>query len=131
MRLLVWKPEYSVGIAAVDDEHRSLIEAINRLHDALDAPDCRQTVPAFFDELLREISAHFTEEEKLMREMNYRRHQEHTEDHEHLLGELRDIMDAFENAEEIDSVELGIRLEHWFTRHFTTHDADFHQAAKN
>ncbi len=128
MRLLTWKPEYRIGIAAIDHEHQALIETVNRLHGELESPARRQTVPAFFGELLREISAHFALEEKVMRELRYEHFARHKEDHEQLLDELRDMMDVFEYSEEVDSVELGTRLESWFSRHFRTHDAQLHRA---
>ncbi len=127
MQLLHWKDEYSVGIEAVDYEHKQLIDLINRLHEELDAGDRKRTVPAFFGDLLKGISAHFALEERFMRERGYARLKPHKEDHERLLDELRDIMEAFEHAEEIDAVELTGRLDAWFTRHFRTHDAELHR----
>jgi hemerythrin len=127
MILLRWKDEYSVGIEAVDHEHKQLIDLINRLHEKLDAADARLTVPAFFGDLLKEISAHFALEEELMRDQGYGRLDQHKDDHERLLDELREIMDAFEQSEEIDAVELSLRLDSWFSRHFRTHDAELHQ----
>lgn len=128
MRLLQWKQEYSVGIDAVDHEHRELIELINRMHESFAAADAQQTVPAFFGDLLKAISAHFALEEKIMRDEDYRGLAAHKEDHERLLDELREIMDAFERASEIDSFELALRLDAWFLRHFRTHDAALHHA---
>lgn len=63
-----------------------------------------------------------------MRNHGHRRLQPHKDDHERLLDELREIMDAFERSDEIDAVELTQRLDSWFTRHFRTHDAELHQA---
>jgi len=126
--LLQWKNEYSVGIEAVDHEHKELIDLINQLHAELYATDAKLTVPAFFGDLLKAISAHFALEEKFMREHGYVRLDPHKDDHERLLDELREIMDAFENAEEVDAVELSLRLDAWFTRHFKTHDAELHRA---
>jgi hemerythrin len=63
-----------------------------------------------------------------MHDQDYDRLGPHKDKHEPLLDELRKIMDAFEQAEEIDSVELSRRLELWFSRHFRTHDAELHQA---
>jgi len=128
MKLLSWKDEYSVGIEAADHEHRQLIDLINRLHQELDGANAKMTVPAFFGDLLEGISAHFALEEKFMRDQDYERLDSHKADHERLLDELRDIMDAFEGSEEIDSVELAPRLDMWFTRHFKTHDAMLHHA---
>ena len=127
MKLLPWKDEYSVGIEAVDHEHRALIDLINRLHQELDGADARRTVPGFFGDLLEGISAHFALEEKFMRDERYDRLGPHKQDHERLLDDLRDIMDAFEQSEEIDPVELAGRLDSWFTRHFRTHDAELHR----
>jgi hemerythrin len=128
MRLLSWKDEYSVGIEAVDHEHRELIDLINRLHDELDAPAAKLTVPAFFGDLLKGISAHFALEEKFMRDRGYNALDAHKGDHERLLDDLCAIMDAYEHSEDIDRVELAQRLDTWFTRHFRTHDARLHQA---
>lgn len=127
MQLLKWSPNYSVGIDAIDFEHQELINTINELHEQLGTPESKQTVPGFFGELLREITAHFALEEKIMRDVRYRQVSSHKEDHERLLEEIRDIMDAFELSEEIDSVELAMRLDKWFTHHFKTHDARFHK----
>jgi hemerythrin-like metal-binding protein len=128
VRLLDWKDEYSMGIEAVDHEHKELIALINRLYAELQATDAKLTVPAFFGDLLKAIGAHFALEEKFMKEQSYASLARHKADHERLLDELRDIMDAFDRAVEIDSVELADRLEIWFSRHFRTHDAELHQA---
>jgi hemerythrin-like metal-binding protein len=72
MRLLDWKDEYSVGIEAVDHEHKELIALINRLYDELETPNAKLTVPAFFGDLLKAIGSHFALEEKFMREQGYR-----------------------------------------------------------
>jgi hemerythrin len=127
MPLLQWKDEYSVGINAVDYEHKQLIELINRLSEEIDAEGSKVTVPAFFGDLLRGISAHFALEERFMRERRYGNLEPHKADHERLLDDLRDIMDVFEHTEKIDAATLTARLDTWFTRHFRTHDAELHR----
>ncbi len=128
MRLMDWKDEYKVGIDTIDDEHRQLIETINRLHEELDSPDRKRTVPGFFRRLLVEIKAHFAHEEEFMRVHNYAGFGAHKQDHDLLLGELLDIMEAFERSVEIDSVDLSMRLDAWFFRHFHHYDTQLHQA---
>ena len=128
MVLLEWKDKYSVGVDAVDHEHKELIDLINRLHTELSAKDAKLTVTAFFGDLLKGISAHFALEEKFMRERGYGKFAEHKGDHERLLGEIRDIMDVYETSEEVDSAELSTRLDAWFSRHFETHDSRLHKA---
>lgn len=126
MALLRWKDEYKIGIEAVDYEHRELIDLVNRLHEELGGENAKLTVPGFFGDLLKGISAHFALEEKFMREHRYDELDQHKSDHERLLDEIREIMDAFEYAEELNSLELAARLDAWFSRHFETYDARLH-----
>lgn len=127
MPLLQWKDQYSVGIEAVDHEHKELIELINRLHEKLTAGGEEFSVGAFFGDLYRGISAHFALEERFMRERRYDQLVQHKADHERLLDDIRDMMDEFEKHE-VPSAELGGRLDAWFSRHFETHDARLHKA---
>ena len=127
MALLQWKDKYSVGIDAVDYEHKELIDLINRLHDELMGRGDKPSINAFFGDLLRGISAHFALEERFMRERGYDLLTQHKAEHERLLGEIREIMDGFEDRA-VASAELGTRLDTWFSRHFETHDARLHKA---
>lgn len=124
--LIEWKDHYSVGVDAVDHEHRELLELINRLHEELLAGGPEPAVPAFLGEIFRGISAHFALEERFMREHRYDQFGEHKEAHEELLEEIRDIMDGYRANPEQASQRLSRQLDAWFTVHFKTHDARLH-----
>lgn len=126
MALIEWKDRYSVGIDAVDHEHRELIELINALHDSLLAGAGEPDVSAFLGEIFRAISAHFALEERFMREHRYDQAAEHKQAHEELLEEIRDIMDGYDADPQGASTLLSGRLDAWFTDHFKTHDARLH-----
>ena len=128
MALLQWKDSYSVGVAAVDYEHRELIDLINRLHDAMTARGAPLTASGFFGDLIKAISAHFALEERFMREHEYDQLAQHKADHERLLDEINDIADDFDRDETIEHDALAARLDAWFSRHFETHDARLHKA---
>jgi len=128
MGLLHWDDRYSVGIAAVDHEHKELIDLINRIHDEASRAQSKDTVVAFFGDLLRGVSAHFALEERFMREHGYDQLVAHKNDHEHLLDELRELMDNFEASATFDDQALAQALDAWFSRHFRTHDARLHKA---
>ncbi len=128
MALLQWKDQYSIGIEAVDYEHKELIDLINELYDEWTAKGSKQSIEAFFGDLFKGISAHFALEERFMREHHYDQLALHKSDHERLLDEIRDIMDDFEEEKDIGSGDLARRLEAWFARHFETHDARLHKA---
>jgi hemerythrin len=127
MALLQWKDQYSIGIEAVDHEHKELIELINRLHDELTGSGSPASVESFFGDLFKGISAHFALEERFMREQRYDQLTQHKADHERLLDEIRAMMD--ETVDEASGCGgLSARLDAWFSRHFETHDARLHKA---
>ncbi|HMM90333.1 bacteriohemerythrin [Bradyrhizobium sp.] len=128
MGLLHWEKRYSVGIEAVDHEHRELVELINRLHEQAKAQGSKVAVLGFFGDLYRAISAHFALEERFMREKGYDQLRPHKGDHERLLDEIRDIMEDYEVNDLFEERLLAQRLDAWFSRHFESHDARLHRA---
>ena len=127
MSLIQWKPEFSVGNAAVDHEHRELIELINNVHAVVGAGANLDSVAAGLGEIYAQIAAHFALEEKMMRDAHYVELGPHKADHESLLDQLADIIYSVENGNDLDDRELSSRLERWFTEHFATHDAKLHR----
>ncbi len=128
MALLNWKPEFAIGIASVDYEHRSLIDLLNALHDTLGARRDASEVSRFLAEVHARISAHFALEEKFMREAGYDAYADHKADHERLLDDIRDIMDDYERGAygDADAV-LAEHLRTWFGGHFATKDTRLHR----
>lgn len=128
MGLLHWEKRYSVGIEAVDHEHRELVELINRLHEEAQAQGSKVAVLGFFGDLYKAISAHFALEERFMHEKGYDLLRLHKADHERLLDEIRDIMEDYEVNDLFEERLLAQRLDAWFSRHFESHDARLHRA---
>ncbi len=127
MALIEWKEEFSVGIADVDHEHQELIGLINDLHDAMSGENASVTVMEFLGEIHSHVSAHFALEERIMRIHNYDQYQDHKDDHERLLDEIRDIMDDYEENAWFSDSEFAESLEKWFTNHFRNRDARLHK----
>lgn len=127
MSLLEWREEYSVGVDDVDHEHEEMIELINEVHRELQDPGSGVDVDRFLGEIFARISAHFALEESIMQEARYEEYAAHKDDHEKLLDELRDLMDAYQTRRSFNEVILGRTLSDWFGIHFRTYDARLHQ----
>lgn len=128
MGLLQWEKRYSVGIEAVDHEHRELVDLINRLHEKATMQGSKVAVLGFFGDLYKAVSAHFALEERFMREKRYDQLPQHKGDHERLLDEIRDLMEDYEVNDVFDEKLLAQRIDAWFSRHFESHDARLHRA---
>jgi hemerythrin-like metal-binding protein len=127
MTLLAWKPEYSVGDAAIDHEHEQMIRQINTLYDQMCNSADAATIEGVLGEIHADISAHFALEERLMQKAHYIEYQDHKADHEDLLDQIHDLIDVFYQDPEKGQQRLELQLSDWFSRHFATFDARLHR----
>ena len=127
MSLITWREEFSVGVAAVDHEHREMIGLINELDDAMGVAADAAAVIEGLGEIYARIGAHFALEEKIMRDAGYSGLEAHKQDHELLLDELLDVIDGVDAEGRYDRLDLSTTLDRWFSDHFRTHDAKLHR----
>lgn len=121
--LLEWRPEFSIGLPEVDTEHRDIIRLINALYDSCLCRDEPSAVAGFLGETYAWIHAHFALEERLMRDIGYDGYAPHKAEHERLLAEIGEVIEACETGAAFDADGFGAVLAAWFAGHFRTQDA--------
>ncbi len=126
MALIEWDNEFAVGIPDVDIEHRALVELINGLHAQLESGSYGVNMVDFLGEVYAGMREHFTNEESIMRELDYSDYQEHKQDHERFLGRICKLMDEYQDGALTADAVMGPWLTHWFIDHFRVHDARLH-----
>lgn len=126
MSLITWRDEFSLGVAAVDHEHREMIELINGLDTAMQQGASHDAVVDTLGEIYARIAAHFALEEKIMRNAGYEQLDVHKGDHERLLDRLLDVIDSVDEEGGYDRATLSDYLDSWFSVHFRVHDARLH-----
>ena len=67
---LVWREQMSVGNNLIDNDHKQLIDIINKVEESL-AQEDKRTLGQMFDELSKYSQDHFKREEKLAKEVGY------------------------------------------------------------
>jgi voltage-gated potassium channel len=68
---IVWSDDLSVGVTAIDEEHRTLVLLANEFRQSLSAGRGREEIARVFDKLLDYTVRHFSHEEGLMRKYDY------------------------------------------------------------
>lgn len=126
MSLITWKDEFSVGVAAVDHEHREMIDLINELDVSMQEGASHESVVESLGEIYARIAAHFALEEKFMLDWRYAEYPVHKQDHEILLDVLLGVIDSVDDEGLYDRAALSSDLDRWFSDHFRTHDARLH-----
>lgn len=125
--LIEWREDFRIGLPEVDEEHRALIAAINRLHRELVVGASLAKVAGALGDIHAAIASHFALEEKDMAALGYGEHGAHKADHERLLDEILDILDEVTASGRYDARQLSSRLSAWFVEHFRTFDARLHR----
>jgi len=62
-----WSPDYSVNIKTIDDQHRELVNILNRLFVAVSKREGDKVIAGILDALMSYTQTHFALEERLMR----------------------------------------------------------------
>jgi hemerythrin len=115
----------SVGIEEIDEQHKVLVELINRMHDAIHKRHGSDVVKGILAELADYTRIHFTVEESLMRILNYPGYEEHKEIHEELLNHVIELKEKVESGKTAIGFELMHFLKNWLTKHIMEEDMQY------
>jgi len=89
-----WTEALSVGIDAIDLQHRRLLDIINRLDDAVAAGGHEGSMPGILAELEDYTRRHFSIEEEAFDETAYPEAKGHKAEHAAFIGKLADFRKA-------------------------------------
>lgn len=118
-----WTDEMSVGIDAIDEEHRVLIGLLNRLRSAAENFDDAATVGSVLAELYQYARDHFEHEEKILEVSGYPDLDEHRKEHQKLTEKLEEILNKdYPGSTRSLLEDLVEFMESWFQDHLMTMD---------
>jgi len=111
------------GSDSVDRERKRLFALIQELSDKFDSFASSGDVSRDFAALQAQISAEFAAEERLMRAKNYPLYDAHKSEHERLLKQFSQIIDAYEDGQcTVCGTNLRTCLEAWLGDHVRNAD---------
>ncbi len=126
--LISWSNELSVGIDAIDDQHKHLLVLINKIDEVIqDGGAYEQFAPAVTD-LIDYSDRHFAHEEKLLEENHCPDLERHKKSHDRLREELLQWQEKVAQAEAEERTEHMLYLRIWFPGHILNvdkKDADY------
>lgn len=121
---LVWnEARHSVGIAAIDADHRGIVERVNRLADAAIQGNC-ETAAALMDDLINFTRDHFAHEEHLMAEHGFADLHSHKAEHDTLLHQVHNLKQACHMAQDAKAALVAAFLTDWAEKHILEADKE-------
>ena len=120
---LQWKQSMSTGIGSVDDDHRVLIDLVNKMSDHALGPDA---VDRVLDEVLSYTLYHFEREETVMAACAYPGLDAHRQAHRKLADKALQLAHSWRESRRMSVVhELRLFLRAWLVKHIMEEDRAF------
>lgn len=125
MALMEWRPEFSVSVRQLDDQHGKLVGMVNELHDAMRVGKGREVLGPILDALISYTASHFAEEERLMRQHGYPDLARHKSEHDKLTGQVLDLQRQYRSNGAVLSMTVMNFLRDWLVNHIQGEDRKY------
>ncbi len=123
---LEWSDSYSVGIRALDDQHKVLLRTLQAFLGAARQKRSDTEAMGYLIELIRHMHSHFRAEEEMLRSTSYARFSEHCTSHEVLLDALLDFAGGFVARGSLRPEDEPLLVD-WVIGHILQDDALYRQ----
>lgn len=123
--LMTWDDALSVRIDAIDEQHKKLIDLLNRLHQSKATKGGDATIRKILKELIDYTVYHFAFEEKLFDKYGYKQAVEHKKSHRMLESQVLEFAKAFEAGSASLSADLFLFLRGWLNGHIRGSDRQY------
>jgi len=120
-----WKPEYSVNVTEIDDQHKKFISILDDLYQAILVGKQKEKLYEVFEKLEEYMDLHFSTEENYFDKFKYEGSDEHRAEHKKLKNKVEDIKQKAKNNEDVISFELVDFLEDWLLDHLAALDKKY------
>lgn len=120
-----WKPEYSVGVAILDADHKKFLELLQEMFRNMGGLRNKAAAARVLEELTRYAETHFAREEALMRKHDFPGLEAHVREHD----EMRRKVEAFRRSFKEDNANVSSKLlrylQEWLVNHIITTDKQY------
>lgn len=122
MTFMQWSDALSVGLGRVDEQHRWLVDATNRLHGELARQQQdRAVIGSILEGLMDYTMNHFIMEEELFQRFGYPQAAAHKAMHDQFTQTVMHTITQFEGGADVGSEVLDL-LKNWLTQHIMVAD---------
>lgn len=120
----VWVPDYELGIAEIDDDHRLMVGLINELYEAIRQERGFEVMNRIMDRLLDYAPRHFQTEESLMDENGFPQAEDHKQEHRRFATIIEEMERRRRESQAPAALELIMFLSDWLRNHVAGHDRE-------
>ena len=130
MSLIKWTAEFQTGIAEVDEQHKQLVDIVNRFAEAQQKGQGSRLMNGILNELIGYTQEHFAAEERLMAENEYEDLKAHQAQHRQLLQKVERFQFEFNEEGKRVTADVQHFLKYWLTSHILKDDMAYAQVLR-
>ncbi|MBF0187498.1 MAG: bacteriohemerythrin [Magnetococcales bacterium] len=120
-----WQARMSVGVEALDEDHRQLLTLINSLYKALRIGTGGKVIGNTLEELVSYTREHFQREERVMAERRYPGLEEHKREHENMIRQVEDFLIQYRQGDYTLNQDVLKYLRNWLVEHIMGSDQQY------
>ena len=125
MKQIEWTDDFSVGVASLDEQHKKIINFINKLIDQPEIDVHSETVHDILAEMLMYSKEHLYDEEMLLRKNGYPHFDSHVHYHMSYLEKFVDLSMSATESNETVPADLLAFLRDWWINHILNEDMKY------
>lgn len=120
-----WNPSYSVGVASMDEQHKTWIALLNELDEAMKQGKGQDKLGALFGKITEYIGTHLASEEDLCAQHAYPDTQLHKVIHARYAQSVRRLHEEFKSGKTLMSIKVMDAMRAWLVEHIMKEDKKY------
>ena len=129
MAFIVWNDSLDLHIDMIDEEHKILINLMNKLYEENNQKKPKETLKATLSDLSSYAAKHFSDEENYMASINYSDLAAHKAIHQRLLNRIDSFSETYDESGERIPEDFFMFLKIWVTAHIKGIDIKYANAS--
>ena len=125
MPKIEWTDDLSVNIYKFDNEHKKLVELLNKLNDAMSQGQGQKVLSGILSELSTYTKTHFKNEEDAMEKYNYPGKQQQKTQHAEFINKLQEMQTQYNSGTLSLSISVFNFLVNWVQNHIKREDQKY------
>lgn len=121
---LKWSNEYSIGLEEIDNQHKKLLNIINKLYQSFTSREENEKMEEILTEMADYTKYHFGTEERYFKQFGYKNSLDHLENHKMYVNKLATFQDDFKRNRTITYSVMNF-LRNWLVNHIQGVDREY------
>jgi hemerythrin-like metal-binding protein len=125
MAIVEWSESFSVKNTTIDEQHKKLIDLVNKLHEAMAAGHGRDILSSVLDDMIDYTDYHFQTEEKAFEKFGYDKAEIHKAQHREFVTKIKDLKSKYKEGGFLLTIETLQYLVNWISNHISKSDHQY------